>query len=57
VDKEKEPDILTNTEKAKNRAGSESVAKVTSLADPMPSNDEPVSKAAAVVKNLDNPKR
>jgi hypothetical protein len=57
VVKEKELDILTSTEKAKKRAGSESMANVTSLADPIPSNDEPVSRAAAVVKKRESPNR
>ncbi len=39
----------------KNNAGSARHANVTSRAPPMPSNDEPVSSAAATVKNRPSP--
>src|SRR4051812_35080508 len=52
-----EPESLASTRKARNNAGSEKQAKVTSRAAPIPSNDEPVSSAAVVVKKRARPKR
>jgi hypothetical protein len=55
--KERDDDNRTNTRNAKNIAGSVRTAKVSSRLEPIPSKAEPVSRAAAVVKNRERPKR
>jgi len=55
--RDREPDNLARTRKAKNNAGSDRQAKVTSRDAPIPSKEEPVSRAAVVVKKRAKPKR
>ena len=52
-----DPDSLASTRNARNSAGSEKQANVTSRAAPIPSKDEPVSSAADVVKNRAKPEQ
>ncbi len=50
-ERESDPVARANTTKHRKSAGSAMLAKETSRAAPMPSNDEPVSSAASAVKN------
>ena len=52
-----EPDSLARTSRPRKNAGSARQAKVTSRAAPIPSNGEPVSRAAEAVKNRPRPSR
>src|SRR5712691_7046399 len=56
-ERESDPDNFASTRKARNNAGSEKHANVTPRAAPNPSNDDPVSSAADVVKNRASPNR
>ncbi len=55
--KRSEPDRRASARNAKNSAGSVSHANPTSRAAPMPSNGEPVSRAAAAVKKRPSARR
>ena len=48
---------MARTRSPRKNAGSARQEKVTSRAAPMPSNDDPVSRAAAAVKNRPSPNR
>ena len=52
-----EPESFASTNSPKKKAGSARQANVTSRAAPMPSNGEPVSRAAVVVKKRPRPNR
>ena len=54
-EREKEPEARASTRRPKNRAGSARQEKVASRALPIPSKAEPVSSAAAMVKNRPRP--
>src|SRR5713101_9751925 len=53
----REPEDRARTSRPRKIAGSAKQAKVTSRAAPIPSNDEPVSRAAHAVKNRPRPSK